>query len=86
MSGTGRVEALWVKRMRKGPMDAAERVELVAGAGIVDNADQRGKHRARDVRRDPPHASRRNGVVLDDGALAVGDPVSIEAAPDRLEG
>lgn len=153
MSGTGRVEALWVKRMRKGPMDAAERVELVAGAGIVDNADQRGKRQVTvieretfdEIRRTLPDARpamrRANvmvsgvrlegirgqvlrlggvrihvqgetrpcermdaqcpgltaaldpngrggvyGVVLDDGALAVGDPVSIEAAPDRLEG
>lgn len=43
MSATGRVEALWIKRMKRGPMDPADRVELAADAGIVGNADQRGK-------------------------------------------
>jgi hypothetical protein len=38
----GTVEQLWVKRAHRGPMDAAAEVEVVAGAGIVGNADQRG--------------------------------------------
>ncbi|GMV05675.1 MAG: hypothetical protein AMXMBFR53_19520 [Gemmatimonadota bacterium] len=153
MSGTGRVEALWVKRMRKGPMDPAERVALVADAGIVGNANQKGKRQVTviereafdEIRRALPDARpvmrRANvmvsgvrlegtrgrvlrlggvrihvqgetrpcermdeqcpgltaaldphwrggvyGVVLDDGAVAVGDAVSMEASPDRLEG
>lgn len=36
----GKLEAIWVKRMRFGPMDAKPTAELVAGRGIVDNADQ----------------------------------------------
>lgn len=30
----GRVEAMWIKRVRRGPMDPADQVSLVAGKGI----------------------------------------------------
>jgi MOSC domain-containing protein YiiM len=39
----GRLAAIWVKRAARGPMDAASRATLVAGKGIVGNADQGGK-------------------------------------------
>ena len=38
-----RLEQIWIKRMRRGPMDPAERVRVVAGKGIVGNANQGGK-------------------------------------------
>ena len=34
----GRVEAIWVKRASRGPMDAAVEVDLVAGKGIQSDA------------------------------------------------
>jgi MOSC domain-containing protein YiiM len=37
----GKLEAIWKKRARRGPMDPVERVRLVAGEGIVGNADYR---------------------------------------------
>jgi MOSC domain-containing protein YiiM len=40
MTQTGTLEAIWVKRVRRGPMDAAPAAELIAGRGMVGNADQ----------------------------------------------
>lgn len=37
----GRVDALWVKRAKRGPMDPVERARLVAHEGVAGNADYR---------------------------------------------
>lgn len=37
---TGELKSIWVKRMKGGPMDPAEKAELVENRGIVNNADQ----------------------------------------------
>ncbi len=38
----GRLENIWIKRARRGQMDYADAAELVAGRGILGNADQGG--------------------------------------------
>jgi MOSC domain-containing protein YiiM len=38
-----RLEQIWIKRMHRGPMDPSERARVVAGKGIVGNANQGGK-------------------------------------------
>ena len=42
-SECGKIEAIWLKRAKLGPMDAVERATLVAERGIKDNANQGGK-------------------------------------------
>ncbi len=43
MAGAGTLEAIWLKRVRGGPMDPVESAELVAGRGLVGNANQGGR-------------------------------------------
>jgi MOSC domain-containing protein YiiM len=43
MSNTGKLEAIWLKRMKGGPMDPVERAALKANRGLVGNANQGGK-------------------------------------------
>ena len=38
-----KLEAIWIKRVRRGKMDAVQSAELIAGKGIVGNANQGGR-------------------------------------------
>lgn len=39
----GRLESIWIKRMRLGPMDPKDTARAVAGRGLEGNANQGGK-------------------------------------------
>ncbi len=39
----GRLEAIWIKRFKRGPMDSRNNVRATAGRGLEDNANQGGK-------------------------------------------
>jgi hypothetical protein len=43
MDTIGRLEAIWLKRMRWGPMDAVECAMLKAHYGLVGNTDRGGR-------------------------------------------
>jgi MOSC domain-containing protein YiiM len=43
MQPTGRLEAIWLKRMRRGPMDTTVQAVLKAHHGLVGNTDQGGR-------------------------------------------
>ncbi|MEZ5285635.1 MAG: hypothetical protein R2712_12685 [Vicinamibacterales bacterium] len=40
---TGRLEQIWIKRMKGGPMDPCDTARVRAGRGLVGNANQGGK-------------------------------------------
>jgi MOSC domain-containing protein YiiM len=72
----GRLEAIWLKRMRRGPMDAVERAVLKAQQGLVGNTDQGGRRQVTfleqevwqalmaQVRATLPPSTRRANVLL----------------------
>lgn len=49
---TGRLEAIWLKRMKRGPMDAVTEAMLIAGKGIRGNANQGGRRQVTIIERE----------------------------------
>jgi MOSC domain-containing protein YiiM len=49
---SGTLESIWIKRFRRGPMDPAREARLVAGRGIVGNANQGGKRQVTIISRE----------------------------------
>jgi MOSC domain-containing protein YiiM len=47
-----RLEAIWIKRARRGRMDAVDSAELIAGQGIVGNANQGGRRQVTIIERE----------------------------------
>lgn len=78
----GRIEAIWVKRAKRGVMDAVPAVELIAGEGVAGSADRRGKRQVTLIEReawqammqelgaDVPPAARRANIMLSGIRLA----------------
>lgn len=52
MSEAGRLEAIWIKRMKRGPMDAASSAKLVTAGGIAGNANQGGRRQVTIIERE----------------------------------
>lgn len=52
MSGAPRLEAIWIKPVRRGPMAPAGAAALVAGKGIVGNANQGGSRQVTVIERE----------------------------------
>ena len=72
----GRLEAIWIKRMKRGPMDFVEQATLEAGKGLAGNANQGGRRQVTILEREiwaelmtevagrlPPSARRANLLI-----------------------
>lgn len=65
----GKLEAIWIKRARLGPMDPVERAILRAGAGLLSNANQGGKRQVTIIAKEAWAAvTERLGVEVDPSA------------------
>jgi MOSC domain-containing protein YiiM len=49
---SGRLESIWIKRFRRGPMDSAHKATLVTGRGIAGNTNQGGKRQVTIISRE----------------------------------
>jgi MOSC domain-containing protein YiiM len=49
---SGRLDAIWIKRARRGPMDSVPEASLRAGRGIDGNADQGGRRQVTLIERE----------------------------------
>ena len=75
-AAAGRLEAIWIKRMKRGPMDFVEQATLQSGKGLIGNANQGGRRQVTLLEREvwaelmtevagrlPPSARRANLLI-----------------------
>jgi len=63
------VKAIWIKRFHRGPMDAVDRAELVAGRGVRGSANQGGRRQVSIISEEAWEAAEEElGVAVDPSA------------------
>jgi MOSC domain-containing protein YiiM len=92
----GRLEAIWIKRAHRGPMDSVSSGALVAGRGLAGNADQGRRRQVTLIERESwdrlmrelsssiPPSARRANLLLSGIQLAHSRDRTIRVGPCRL--
>lgn len=92
----GRLQAIWIKRMKRGPMDPVKTAELVAGRGIIGNANQGGRRQVtvieqevweelmRQLGGDLPPSARRANLMVEGVRLAESRGRVLRVGPCRV--
>lgn len=69
----GELQAIWIKRGKRGPMDPVDAAELVAGRGLAGNADQGGRRQVTLLERER----------WEDALAELGDGVEVDPSARR---
>lgn len=97
MSEGGRLEAIWIKRAKPGPMDARQEALLEAGLGLAGNANRGGRRQVTlidgsawrealsELNADLDPSTRRANLMLESVRLAQSRGKILKIGPCRLQ-